>query len=74
MSQTNKGPASATQRAIDLSTGDYIKLLGGDDVMSENCTKILLEVITKNKNVAVFSRYKLVKNLNKFKFKDQVHF
>ena len=72
VSQTNKGPASATQRAIDLSTGDYIKLLGGDDVMSENCTKILLEVITKNKNVAVFSRYKLVKNLNKFKFKDQV--
>ena len=40
VSQTNKGPASATQRAIDLSTGDYIKLLGGDDVMSENCTKI----------------------------------
>ena len=70
ISQTNKGPASATQRAIDLSTGDYIKLLGGDDVMSENCTKILLEVITKNKNVAVFSRYKLVKNYKTIKFKN----
>ncbi|MBD23375.1 MAG: hypothetical protein CL572_06940 [Alphaproteobacteria bacterium] len=68
ISQINKGPASATQRGIDSSTGDYIKLLGGDDVMSENCTNILLEVITKNKTVAVFSRYQLVKNLNKVKF------
>ena len=72
ISQTNKGPASATQKAIDSSTGDYIKLLGGDDVMSEFCTKILLEVITKNKSVAVFSRYKLLKDLNKIKFKNQI--
>ena len=71
-SQTNKGPASATQKGIDLSTGDYIKLLGGDDVMSDICTKTLLEVITKNKSVAVFSRYKLVKNLNKLKFDQQL--
>ena len=71
ISQLNKGPASATQKAIDLSSGDYIKLLGGDDVMSEDCTKILLDIITKNKNVAVFSRYKLVEDLNKIKFKNQ---
>ena len=71
-SQTNKGPASATQKGIDLSTGDYIKLLGGDDVMSDICTKTLLEVIRKNKSVAVFSRYKLVKNFNKLEFSEQL--
>ena len=64
INQSNKGPASATQRGIDFSKGDYINL-GGDDVMSENCTKILLEVIKNNNSVAVFSRYKLIKYLNK---------
>ena len=51
ISQANKGPASATQRGINSSTGDYIKLLGGDDIISRNCTNIcnLLEVITKIK-------------------------
>ena len=73
VSQTNKGPASATQRAIDLSTGDYIKLLGGDDVMSRKLYKNIIKVIKKNKVFCfVFSEYKLVKKLNKFKFKDQV--
>ena len=72
INQSNKGPASATQRGIDFSKGDYIKLLGGDDVMSENCTKILLEVIKNNNSVAVFSRYKLIKYLNKLEFNDQV--
>lgn len=70
ISQANKGPASATQKGIDLSKGDYIKLLGGDDVMSKNCTKILLEVMIKNKTVAVFSRYKLIKSLNNIEFND----
>ena len=71
ISQKNKGPASATQRGLDSSTGDYIKLLGGDDVISKNCTKILLDVITKKKTVAVFSRYKLVKSFNKLKYDDE---
>ena len=68
LSQKNKGPASATQRGIDISTGDYIKLVGGDDVMSPNCTNTLLEVLNQTKAVAVFSRYKLVKNIKNFKF------
>ncbi len=68
LSQTNKGPASATQRGIDISTGDYIKLLGGDDVMSPNCTDKLLDVLIQSNAVAVFSRYKLVENIKNFDF------
>ena len=72
LNQINKGPASATQRGLDSATGNYIKLLGGDDVISENCTNILLDVITKNKSVAVFSRYELVRDFNKLKFNDHL--
>lgn len=68
LSQKNKGPASATQRGIDISTGDYIKLVGGDDVLSPNCTKTLLDVLKQSNAVAVFSRYKLVENIKNFDF------
>lgn len=68
LSQKNKGPASATQRGIDISTGDYIKLVGGDDVMAPNCTDTLLTVLKQSKAVAVFSNYKLVKNIKDFEF------
>ena len=47
LTQSNLGPANATQRGIDLSTGDYIKLVGGDDIMSNDCTSILLTAIKK---------------------------
>ena len=59
LSQTNKGPASATQKGILNSTGDYIKLVGGDDIMAPNCTKMLVDTIMKTKSIAVFSNYKL---------------
>ena len=49
INQTNKGPAKATQEGIHKSKGDFIKLVGGDDVMSPNCTKTLLETIEKNR-------------------------
>ena len=71
LSQKNKGPASATQRGIDFSTGDYIKLVGGDDVLSPNCTKTLLDVLRQSNAVAVFSRYKLVENIKKFDFENK---
>ena len=63
--QLNLGPANATQKGIDLSTGDYIKLVGGDDIMTPDCTSILLEAIQKKKSVAVFSNYSLVNSYNK---------
>lgn len=71
INQKNCGPAKATQAGIRKSSGDYIKLVGGDDVMSKNCTNILLEAIRKTNSVAVFSKYKLIKNYDKIGFKDE---
>ncbi len=68
LTQRNLGPAKATQRGIDKSTGDYIKLVGGDDIMSPDCTSILLTAIKKKKSVAVFSKYSLLKSYNRIKF------
>ena len=69
LSQENKGPAIATQNGIKRSKGDFLKLVGGDDIMAPNCTEILLEVINKTKSVAVFSKYKLFKKFDEIKFK-----
>ncbi len=69
LSQENKGPAIATQNGIKRSKGDFLKLVGGDDIMAPNCTQILLEVIKKTKSVAVFSKYKLFKKFDGIKFK-----
>lgn len=60
--QENKGPAIATQKGIFRATGDFVKLVGGDDIMSPNCTDLLLKLIIKTKTVAAFSRYKLLDN------------
>ena len=68
LSQTNKGPAIATQNGIKRSNGDFLKLVGGDDIMSPDCTQILLDVIKKTKSVAVFSKYKLFKKFDEIKF------
>ena len=35
LSQSNFGPAIATQRGIDAANGDYIKLVCGDDIFLE---------------------------------------
>ena len=70
-SQSNKGPASATQKGIEHSTGDYVKLVGGDDIMSPNCTEILLESIIKTSSIAAFSKYSLYKKFSEIKFKNE---
>ncbi len=49
LNQSNSGPASATQFGISRAKGDYIKLVGGDDVMAPFCSEILLKTITKKK-------------------------
>ena len=69
ISQSNHGPAVATQKGIEFSSGDYLKLVGGDDILHPDCTSILLDTIIKNKSVGVFSRYELVENYTKLKFK-----
>ena len=71
INQNNKGPAIATQNGIEISSGDYLKLVGADDVMSPGCTEFLLNIIEKNRAIAAFSRYKLVKNFENLNFNIQ---
>ena len=54
LSQKNRGPAIATQYGISRATGDYIKLVGGDDVMAPYCCEILLKTILKKKICSSF--------------------
>ena len=70
VNQSNHGPAIATQQGIDISSGEFLKLVGGDDILHPDCTNILLNTIIKNKSVGVFSRYELVEDYKKLKFKD----
>ena len=70
INQNNYGPAVATQRGIECSKGDFLKLVGGDDLLHPNCTNNLLKVIKKNKSVAVFSKYKLLESFNNIKFQE----
>ena len=69
INQDNKGPAIATQNGNNLSSGDYLKLVGGDDLMAPECTKFLLQIIKKQKSVAVFSRYKLLESFENIDFR-----
>ena len=41
LSQKNKGPASATQRGIDFSTGDYIKLVGDESLSQRDFERVI---------------------------------
>ena len=70
-SQKNLGPAAATQKGIENSKGDYLKLVGGDDLLHPNCTNLLLNIMKKNKSVGVFSKYKLINNYKGLKFKNE---
>ncbi len=71
LSQKNRGPAFATQRGIEKSSGDFIKLVGGDDILSPNCSANLLKVIKKNSSVAVFSAYSEFKKINDIEFQEE---
>ena len=72
LSQKNRGPAIATQVGINRAKGDYIKLVGGDDIMAPNCCEILLKTILKKNSVAAFSAYKLLKSYDNISFEKNI--
>lgn len=43
MSQENHGPAIATNNAVGIATGDWIKLVDADDVLAPYCSALLLD-------------------------------
>ncbi|WP_430474737.1 glycosyltransferase family 2 protein [Thalassospira lucentensis] len=42
VAQENHGPAIATNNAVSIATGDWIKLVDSDDVLAPYCTELLL--------------------------------
>ncbi|HLG89528.1 MAG TPA: glycosyltransferase family 2 protein [Alphaproteobacteria bacterium] len=54
--QENQGPARATNAGFALAEGDFIKLLGSDDILAPHATDILLQAIEIAGAVAVYSR------------------
>ncbi len=72
LTQKNKGPAIATQAGINRAKGDYIKLVGGDDIMAPYCCEILLKTILKKNSVAAFSSYKLLQSYNNISFETNI--
>jgi glycosyltransferase involved in cell wall biosynthesis len=45
ISQSNQGAAAARNQAYRLSSGDYIKFLDADDVLSENCIEMQVKAL-----------------------------
>ncbi len=43
--QKNRGPALATNAGIDAATGDYIKLVDGDDILLPWTTRVLMDAM-----------------------------
>lgn len=43
--QENRGPAAATNRLIEMASGDYVKPVDGDDVLMPWATQALLDAI-----------------------------
>lgn len=54
--QENAGPAAATNAGFALAGGDYIKLLGSDDILAPYATDALLRALEETGAVAVYSR------------------
>jgi glycosyltransferase involved in cell wall biosynthesis len=54
--QDNTGPAGSTNAGLALAEGDYVKLLGSDDILAPFATDILLHVLEDTGAVAVYSK------------------
>jgi len=53
--QENAGPSAATNAGFALAGGDYIKLLGSDDILAPYATDVLLRALAETGAVAVYS-------------------
>jgi glycosyltransferase involved in cell wall biosynthesis len=70
--QKNMGPAGATNAGIALATGDYIKLLGSDDVLVPFATDVLLRGLEETGAAAIYSRGLYYENPSDIVFEDDV--
>ena len=57
-SQDNKGPSNALNQGLCRATRKYVKLVGGDDLLHPNATRLLHDNITANNAVFAMGRLK----------------
>lgn len=66
--QKNSGPADAINTGIASATGDYLKLLGADDILSPFSTDLLLESLDSTAAVAAYGRQAYYQDLSEAVF------
>jgi len=71
--QENAGPAVATNAGFALADGDYIKLLGSDDILAPYATDALLRALAETGAVAVYSEQAYYRTPSDIAFADAPH-
>ena len=63
----NQGTACNLNKAINNSSGEWIKILAGDDLLKENCIEAFIDESKKNPNIGFFiSQIKVFSNDSDF--------
>ena len=57
----NKGPSIRVNQGAEKAKGKYFHFIDGDDIMPEGCTKILYNLITKEKADFLYGEYEKTK-------------
>jgi len=54
--QENKGPSNAMNKGLSLATGTYVKLVGGDDLLHPDATRVLRAALIAEDAVYAFGK------------------
>jgi glycosyltransferase involved in cell wall biosynthesis len=57
MTQENQGPAIALNAGLERATGDYIKMMDGDDLLAPHATLALLNALIKHKADFIYTTH-----------------
>jgi hypothetical protein len=68
--QDNMGPSGSTNTGISHATGDYLKLLGCDDILAPDATDRLLNALDATGAVAAYSRQAYYRTMDDIVFAD----
>ena len=62
LSQKNAGVSAARNAALDVCSGDYIYLLDGDDILTDNAVRLMLEDLSNDKVDLIISQVEKIRN------------
>ena len=54
--QDNKGPSNALNQGLRRATGTYVKLVGGDDILHPDATRVLREALIAENAIYAFGK------------------